>query len=65
MHGGKSYQKLALRQEAHLERQRECFQRCLGAVVPADMHLGKGVGFEVWDMALGCCLSVDFCWFKG
>lgn len=38
--------------ETHLERQRECFQWCLGAVVLADMHLGKGVGFEVSDMAL-------------
>lgn len=65
MHGGRAYPRLALGRELHWERQRECFQCCLGAVVPADMHLGKDVGFEVWDTALRLCLSVDYCWFKG
>lgn len=48
----------------HWGKQRECFQWSLGSVVPADMHLGKDVGFELWDMALRLWLSVDYCWFK-
>lgn len=50
--GGRAYQRLALGQEMHWGRQGECFQWPLSSVVPADMHLGKNVGFEVWDITL-------------